>query len=100
MNNSDHPVRRVAFALAGGAVGLTVSVIVVLNLHILAGLEEGYAASAREVWGRSVLLALADIALLVAGAVFGVVVTWRRSGRSPQPGQGGQAGTHGRQAPR
>jgi p-aminobenzoyl-glutamate transporter AbgT len=97
MNNSDHPIRRVAFAVAGGAVGLTVSVIVVLNLHILAGLEEGYAASAREVWGRSVLLAVADIALLAAGVVFGVVASWRRSGRSPPPGQ---EGAHGRRPPR
>ncbi len=87
MSNSDHPVRRVAFAVAGGAVGLTGSVIVVMNLHILAGLKEGYAASAREVWSSSVLLGLADIALLVAGAALGVVVSWRRSGRSPQPGQ-------------
>lgn len=100
MNNSHHPVRRFAFAIAGGAVGLAVSVIVVLNLHILAGLEDGYAASAREVWDRSVLLALADIALLVAGAVTGVVASWRRSGRSPQPGQPRRAGAHGRRAPR
>ncbi len=80
---SDHPLRRVVLAVAGGAVGLTVSGIVVLNLHILAGLEEGYAASPREVWDRSVLLALADIALLVAGAVVGFIASWRRSGRSP-----------------
>ena len=96
MNNSDYPV-RVAFAVAGGAVGLAVSVIVVLNLHILAGLEEGYATGARQVWGRSVLLALVDIALLVAGTVFGVVASWRRSGRSPQPGR---PGVHGPRAPR
>ncbi len=90
--HGDHSVRRLTLAVAGGAVGLTVSVIVVLNLHILSGLEEGYAASPREVWDRSVLLALADIALLVAGAVSGVVVSWRQTGRSPQAGQAGQAG--------
>jgi hypothetical protein len=49
-----------------------VAVIVVLNLDILAGLEEPYAASGREVWSSSVLPALADIALLVAGAALGV----------------------------
>jgi ABC-type sulfate transport system permease subunit len=77
-------LRRVGTAVAGGAVGLTVAVIVVLNLHILVGLEEGYAATAREVWDRSVLLALVDIALLVTGAVSGFVLAWRWSGRSLQ----------------
>jgi hypothetical protein len=75
---------------------------VVMNLHILAGLEEGYAASAREVWNHSVLLALADVALLVAGGVLGFLVSWRRSGRSlrrAHTGQG-QAGAQGRRAPR
>lgn len=84
MNTRDRPVRRVALAVAGGAVGLLVSGIVVLNLHILAGLEEGYAASAQKVWDRSVLLAVADVALLAGGAVLGVVTLWRRRGH-PAP---------------
>lgn len=81
MSNRDHPVRRVASAVAGAAFGLVVSGIVVLNLHILSGLEEGYAASAQEVWDHSVPLALTDVALLVAGAVVGGVTAWRRVDR-------------------
>lgn len=80
---TDHRFGRVMIALAGVAAGLIVSVIIVLNLHILVGLEEGYAASAREVWNHSVLLAVADIALFVAGAVVGFLVPWRRSNRPP-----------------
>lgn len=84
MTRTDHLFRRVALALSGAAVGLIVALIVVLNLHILAGLEEGYAATAREVWDHSVLLAVADIAILVAGAGIGFLASWRLSGRSPQ----------------
>lgn len=84
MTRTDHLLRRLALALAGVAAGLTVAFIAVLNLHILAGPEEGYAATPREVWDHSVLLALVDIALLVAGAGFGVLVAWRQSGRSQQ----------------
>ncbi len=53
----------------------------VLNLHILVGLDQGYAASPREVWDRSVVLAVTDIGLLVAGAVIGFATSWKRSGR-------------------
>lgn len=102
MTRTDHLFRRLALAVAGVAVGLIVSVIVVLNLHILAGLEQGYAATPREVWDHSVLLALADIGLLVAGAVFGFRASWSQTGRSPRRAHAaeGHVSDQGRRAPR
>lgn len=102
MTRTDHLFRRVVLALAGVAVGLIVSVIVVLNLHILAGLEQGYAATPREVWDHSALLALADITLLVAGAVFGFRVSWSQTGRSLRRVHAaeGHVSDQGRRAPR
>lgn len=85
MSKGDRRVRRALLAVGGGAVGLVVSGIVVLNLHILSGVDEGYAASPQEIWSSSVLLAVIDIALLVTGALGGVVTSWRRS-RSSRPG--------------
>ncbi len=80
--HSDHLVRRVAFGVAGGMAGLIFAVIVVLNLHILAGLEEGYGASPQEVWDYSFVLVVADIALLAGGAVVGFLLPWRWTGRT------------------
>jgi hypothetical protein len=97
MGNRNLPVRRVLLAVAGGAIGLAVSGVVVLNLHILSGMDEGYAASPREIWSRSVLLAVTDIALLMTGALWGVGSSWRRSGRASRPGQ---TDTRARRAPR
>jgi hypothetical protein len=54
--------------------GLVLAVIVVLNLHIVAGLEEGYAASPGDVWQHSALLGLVDVALLAGGPLLGVVL--------------------------
>lgn len=62
----------------GAAVGFVVAVIVVLNLHILAGLEEGYAATPAEVLDHSVPLAVVDVVLLVGLPVFVALVVWRR----------------------
>lgn len=53
--------------------GLVVAVIVVLNLHIVVGLEDGYAASPRDVGRHSTLLVVADIAVLVGGPVLAVM---------------------------
>ena len=53
--------------------GFVVAVIVILNLHILVGLEDGYAASPTDVIEWSVPLGVVDIALLVAGPVLGIV---------------------------
>jgi hypothetical protein len=58
-------------------VGLVVSMVVILNLHIMVGLEEGYAASPREVLDFSIVLAIADIVLLIIGPALGVLAATR-----------------------
>ncbi len=58
-------------------VGLVGAAIVTFNLHILVGLEEGYAASPAEVWDFSPVLVAVDLALLVAGPVLGLLVLAR-----------------------
>lgn len=75
--SANHPLRTKALAAAGGLGGLVISVIVVLNLHILAGLENGYAASPREVWDGSAVLAVVDVVLLVAGPILGALAVNR-----------------------
>lgn len=70
------------FTLAALA-GLAAAVVVVLNLHIALGLEEGYAASPRDVWERSPLLGLVDIGLLVGGPLL-VVVAYAMARRRPR----------------
>ncbi len=72
---------RVPLAAVGGPV---VTVIVVLNLHIVAGLEEGYAAFPAEVVDHSVLLAVVDAGLLVGGPVHAVVAALRAGRRVPR----------------
>ncbi|MDP2773971.1 MAG: hypothetical protein Q8O61_10485 [Nocardioides sp.] len=57
--------------------GLFVAVIIILNLHIIVGLEEGYAAGPVEVLESSVLVALADVALLIAGPLLGILAVSR-----------------------
>lgn len=94
--HSDHRVGRLLSAAAAGVLGLILAGIVILNLHILAGLEEGYAASPRQVWDHSALLAVVDVVLLLAGPVGGVVVAWRWSGGARQSGESGQSGQTGR----
>ena len=81
-NRSQH---KVGAALALGftaLVGLVVAVIVVLNLHIMVGLEQGYAASPANVLDHSVILAVVDVGLLVGGPMLGVLVWSRARGRS------------------
>jgi hypothetical protein len=58
-------------------VGLLVSLVVILNLHIMVGLEEGYAASPSEVMDFSLILAVADVALLIIGPALGVLAATR-----------------------
>ncbi len=72
-----HPV--LTSSLFGVAIvsGLVVGFIVMLNLHITVGLEEGYAASPAEVWAFSPLLSTVDVALLVGGPVLGFLAARR-----------------------
>lgn len=86
-----------ALTTVAALVGLALAAIVTLNLHILVGLEQGYAATPAEVLDRSVLLAVVDVVLLVAGPAAGVLLlqrlrrtsrggsATRRAGRSTRP---------------
>jgi len=67
-----HTVMTMALSVVAALGGFVVAVIAILNLHILVGLEAGYAASPADVFERSVLLGMVDIALLVAGPMLGV----------------------------
>ncbi len=69
--------------LFAALVGLVVAFIVVLNLHILVGLENGYAASPAEVVDRSLVLAIVDVVLFVGGPAAGILVMSRRTSHHP-----------------
>jgi hypothetical protein len=86
--HANQSVRRALLGIVLGLGGFIASVVVVLNLHILVGLQEGYAASPREVWDKSVLLAAVDVALLVAGPLLATLLV-RRSGADPARGGAG-----------
>jgi hypothetical protein len=68
---TDQVMTAARFVLAALS-GFVIAVIVILNLHILVGLEDGYASSPADVFEWSSLLAVGDIALLVAGPVLGI----------------------------
>ena len=72
-----HTVMTMALSVLATLGGFVVAVVVILNLHILVGLEDGYAASPADVVEWSVLLGVVDIALLVAGPVLGIVAASR-----------------------
>jgi len=72
-----HTVMTMALSVLATLGGFVVAVIVILNLHILVGLKDGYAASPADVFEWSVLLGVVDIALLVAGPVLGIVAASR-----------------------
>ncbi len=56
---------------------LIVAAVVVLNLHIFAGLDEGYMADPAEVVEHSMLLAVVDVLLLAGAPILVVVVVIR-----------------------
>jgi len=64
---------RGALLLVGSVGGLFLALLVMVNLHVWAGLEQGYAATPQQVWDRSVLLAVLDVAVLVAGPLLGAL---------------------------
>lgn len=57
----------------GGVAGLVLGVIAILNLHILVGLEQGYAATPAQVVEFSIVLAVVDVIILAAGPVLGAL---------------------------
>jgi len=83
-NQEPHTVVTMALSMVAALGGFVVAIIAILNLHILVGLEAGYAASPADVFEWSVLLGMVDIALLVAGPVLGVVAASRLRRRDSQ----------------
>jgi hypothetical protein len=82
MNDSPKaPAGQTLRYVFAAVVGLVVALIIVLNLHILAGLEQGYAASPSEVVDHSVILAIVDVVLLVGGPLAGIAVMAARTRR-------------------
>jgi hypothetical protein len=69
----------------GAFTGLVMALVVVLNLHIFTGVVEGYMASPAQVVEHSVLLAVVDVLLLVAGPALAVVVVIRLRGQRSGP---------------
>ena len=68
-----YSLERVVLMTVGAVGGLIVAAVAILNLHILVGLEEGYAASPREAWEFSGVLAVIDVGVLVAGPLLGAL---------------------------
>lgn len=76
---SENRTATVVLAAVGALIGLVVAAIVTLNLHIVVGLEQGYAASPAEVFDHSVALGVFDILLAIAAPVGGAVgMLWLR----------------------
>ena len=60
--------------------------IAIFNLHILVGLEEGYAATPAQVWEFSGVLAVLDVVVLIGGPVVGALALWAATRRRTVPG--------------
>ncbi len=73
----DHPADTVIMYAAGALAGLVAAAIITFNLHILVGLEQGYAASPPEVVEYSMALVLFDLLLLIAAPALGVLTVGR-----------------------
>ena len=83
-----HRLGRAAVIGIAAVSGLVVAVIVTLNLHIVVGLEQGYAATPVEVFDRSILLGVVDLLLLLGGPAAGVLLVQRsRRVRSTRSGR-------------
>lgn len=88
MSSQSRPPRaRMVLVPLLALIGFLAAVIIIVNLHIFVGLEEGYAASPAQVWEWSPILGAIDLALLVAGPVLGVLAVSRR--RNPTNTTGG-----------
>jgi hypothetical protein len=84
---SENRTTTVVLAAVGALIGLVVAAIVTLNLHIIVGLEQGYAASPAEVFDHSVALGIFDIVLAIAAPVGGALgMLWLRR-RGPSGGR-------------
>jgi general stress protein CsbA len=66
-----------ALGAAGVVTGLVVATILTLNLHIFAGVEDGYMATPAQVLERSVWILVADAVILVAAPLLAVILVVR-----------------------
>jgi hypothetical protein len=75
----------VAMGVAAALTGLVVALVLTLNLHIFAGVEDGYMATAAQVLERSVWILLVDVLLVAALPPLAVVLLLRlrRAHRGP-----------------
>ena len=89
MESRSEPRRggRLAPALLGFVIGLVIAVILVLNLHILVGLEDGYASTPTQVAEYSPALLVVD-ALLTIGLPFLGAMAFVRLFRRRRPVDG------------
>ncbi len=68
--------------------GLVMAMIALFNLHIIVGLEQGYAATPEQVMEFSPVLAVLDVLILVVAPIAAMAATWwvRRRLATPSPG--------------
>jgi hypothetical protein len=66
-----------ALRAAGAVTGLVVAIILMLNLHIFAGVEDGYMATPAQVLERSVWILVADVVILVVAPLLSVILVVR-----------------------
>ena len=79
-----HRSATALFDVLSACTGLLIAIVVVLNLHIYAGVDDGYMASPAEVVEHSILLAAVDVLLLLAFPVLAVVLRRRMSRGGPR----------------
>ncbi len=85
MERSAQMLKKLILTGVGAMAGLVVALIAVVTLNLLSGLDTGYAASPQDILNESVSLAVVDIVLLIAGAVFGIVEALRDNGGGRKP---------------
>ncbi|TVR22607.1 MAG: hypothetical protein EA387_08635 [Nitriliruptor sp.] len=66
-----------ALGAAGAVTGLVVAIILTLNLHIFAGVEDGYMATPTQVLQHSGWILVVDVVILVAAPVLAVILVIR-----------------------
>jgi hypothetical protein len=89
-NSSARNIRRglitAVLSAAGAVTGLVIAIVVTLNLHIFAGVENGYLATPAQVLERSAWILAVDVAILVAAPLLALVLVVRLRRRRP-PGR-------------
>ena len=66
-----------ALGAAGAVTGFVVAIILTLNLHIFAGVEDGYMATPTQVLERSAWILVVDVVILVAAPLLAVILVIR-----------------------